>query len=55
MYKKNVVHHNKKGLSPGMHKLFYGYPQTDFKVYTKKQKTQNSQYNIEIEKHKTKN
>lgn len=34
---------------------FTGYQQTDFKVYTKKQKTQNSQYNIEIEKTKTKN
>lgn len=34
---------------------FTGYQQTDSKVYTKKQKTQNSQYNIEIEKKTNKN
>ena len=33
MYKKNVVHHNQKGLTPGMHKLFYGYPQPDFILF----------------------
>ena len=33
MYKKNVAHHNQKGLTPGMNKLFYGYQQADFKVY----------------------
>ena len=30
-------------------KLFYGYQQTDSKVYIKRQKTQNSQHNIKGE------
>ena len=33
MYKKNVVHHNQKGLTPGIHQLFYGYPQPDFILF----------------------
>ena len=36
-------------------KLFYGYKKTDFEVYIERQKTLNSQHNVEAEEQRWRN